>query len=80
MLLHWHCSYCYLETKSETGLRGQDKFSCPINVYSNKESASRSLEDTYIMRLRMNDRKQAEISNLQYLACVYVRQTMKDKE
>ena len=25
-----------------------------------------SLEDTYIMRLRMNDRKQAEISNFTY--------------
>ena len=30
---------CYLETKSETGLRGPDKFSCPINVYLTKESA-----------------------------------------
>ena len=38
---------CYLETKSETGLRGQDKFSCPINVYPTKENAFKSRRYIY---------------------------------
>lgn len=66
MLPHWHCSYCYLETKSETGLRGERFFMSDKRLFYIPRRLPLSLKDTCIMRLRMNDRKQAEISNFTY--------------